>query len=111
MNKRTMLWISGLMLGLGILGGCRSSAMAPSGQNKEPLPQVFVVGDSISMHYGPYLEQFLSGKMRYARKQRNRTKRHNTDFSNPKTAAIRAKFLNISDINSVSPNFILIIFL
>jgi len=56
------------MLGLGILGGCRSSAMAPSGQNKEPLPQVFVVGDSISMHYGPYLEQFLSGKMRYARK-------------------------------------------
>jgi len=33
-----------------------------------PLPQVFVIGDSISMHYGPHLERMLDGVMRYARK-------------------------------------------
>lgn len=32
------------------------------------LPQLFVIGDSISMHYGPYLETMLAGRYRYARK-------------------------------------------
>jgi hypothetical protein len=32
------------------------------------LPELFVIGDSISMHYGPYLQQMLQGKFRYARK-------------------------------------------
>jgi hypothetical protein len=36
-----------------------------------PLPLVFVLGDSISMHYGPYLEARLAGRMRYARKTGN----------------------------------------
>jgi len=30
--------------------------------------KVYVLGDSISMHYGPYLEKFLGGVMNYARK-------------------------------------------
>lgn len=32
-------------------------------------PKLFVIGDSISIQYGPYLEQFLEGKMEYGRKQ------------------------------------------
>jgi lysophospholipase L1-like esterase len=34
-----------------------------------PLPRLFVVGDSISIQYGPFLETFLSGVYRYDRKQ------------------------------------------
>ncbi len=33
-----------------------------------PLPWLHVVGDSISIQYGPYLESFLSGTVRYSRK-------------------------------------------
>ena len=32
-------------------------------------PNIFVIGDSISMHYGPYLEQLLQGTAHYQRKQ------------------------------------------
>jgi len=32
-------------------------------------PSLFVVGDSISIQYGPYLENFLAGRMDYDRKQ------------------------------------------
>lgn len=32
------------------------------------MKKVFVVGDSISMHYGPYLERFLEGRYLYGRK-------------------------------------------
>lgn len=32
-------------------------------------PKVFVIGDSISMHYGPYLEKSLSGFFKYDRKR------------------------------------------
>ncbi len=31
------------------------------------LPRLFVIGDSISMQYGPYLEQYLAGQFSYAR--------------------------------------------
>ena len=30
--------------------------------------KLYVIGDSISMHYGPYLERYVSGSYRYARK-------------------------------------------
>lgn len=33
------------------------------------LPSVYVIGDSISIQYGPYLDQYLKGKASYARKQ------------------------------------------
>ncbi|MBZ0299448.1 MAG: SGNH/GDSL hydrolase family protein [Anaerolineae bacterium] len=33
-----------------------------------PLRRLFVLGDSISIQYGPYLEQFLAGRFQYARK-------------------------------------------
>lgn len=32
------------------------------------LPLVYVIGDSISIQYGPYLEQYLHGRFRYERK-------------------------------------------
>ncbi|NRA38366.1 MAG: SGNH/GDSL hydrolase family protein [Planctomycetes bacterium] len=33
------------------------------------MKSLFVLGDSISIHYGPYLEKNLSGKMLYSRKE------------------------------------------
>ncbi len=32
------------------------------------MKRIYVIGDSISMQYGPYLETYLQGKMSYARK-------------------------------------------
>ena len=32
-------------------------------------PTLFVIGDSISIQYGPYLEQFLHGRLEYSRKE------------------------------------------
>ena len=31
-------------------------------------PRLHIIGDSISLHYGPYLEQYLAGRYAYARK-------------------------------------------
>lgn len=36
---------------------------------RKNIPKVFVVGDSISMHYGPYLEKSLTGFFIYDRKK------------------------------------------
>jgi lysophospholipase L1-like esterase len=36
---------------------------------KQSLPSVFVVGDSISIQYGPYLEKYLEGTVSYDRKR------------------------------------------
>ncbi len=33
------------------------------------MKKVYVIGDSISIHYGPYLEKYLKGFMSYARKE------------------------------------------
>ncbi|MCP5529625.1 MAG: SGNH/GDSL hydrolase family protein [Opitutaceae bacterium] len=33
------------------------------------LPKVYILGDSISIHYGPFLQQHLRGVMDYARKE------------------------------------------
>ena len=35
---------------------------------KQSLPSVFLIGDSISMHYGPYLEKYLEGSIAFERK-------------------------------------------
>lgn len=37
----------------------------------EPLPHVFLIGDSISIHYTPYLKQYLSGIVQLDRKGDN----------------------------------------
>ncbi len=34
-----------------------------------PLPKLFLIGDSISIQYGPYLEKYLEGTVIYERKQ------------------------------------------
>lgn len=36
---------------------------------EQPMKSLFVLGDSISMHYGPYLEEDLRGTFRYDRKR------------------------------------------
>ncbi len=35
----------------------------------KPLPELFLIGDSISIQYGPYLENYLDGIIEYERKQ------------------------------------------
>ena len=35
----------------------------------KPLPKLFVIGDSISIQYGPFLERYLNGIAQYERKQ------------------------------------------
>ena len=42
--------------------------------------QLFVVGDSISMQYGPYLERMVAGEMTYARKQGTENGSHSLDY-------------------------------
>ncbi|MEM9856829.1 MAG: SGNH/GDSL hydrolase family protein [Bacteroidota bacterium] len=42
-------------------------------------PKVFVIGDSISIHYGPYLAQYLGADFQYARKGDNGEALQNLD--------------------------------
>lgn len=32
------------------------------------MKKIFIVGDSISLHYGPFLEQYMKGFLKYGRK-------------------------------------------
>jgi len=45
-----------------------------------PLPKLFVIGDSISIYYGPYLEKYLQGIALYERKQDDGTANNNLDY-------------------------------
>jgi hypothetical protein len=67
---RFVLGIAGLLLALN-----NSTVMSFQDTSASEVPderttgqRLFVVGDSISIQYGPYLEQYLAGEMRYARK-------------------------------------------
>ncbi len=44
------------------------------------LPRLFVLGDSISIQYGPYLEQFVAGRFQYARKEGTELALQNLDM-------------------------------
>ncbi len=46
------------------------------------LPKLFVVGDSISMHYGPFLKDFIADKLIYGRKGEG-AEVGNLDLSSP----------------------------
>ena len=56
------------------------------------LPRLFVIGDSISMHYGPYLERYLAGAFEYRRK---------TGQEPPVTASALARDANGGDSSAV----------
>jgi lysophospholipase L1-like esterase len=45
------------------------------------MQKIFVLGDSISIHYGPYLKQYLNGKMLYSRKGDIRKAEENLDVA------------------------------
>jgi lysophospholipase L1-like esterase len=47
---------------------CASVSPCLRGKLLRMTPSIFVVGDSISMHYGPYLEKYLANQIHYARK-------------------------------------------
>lgn len=44
------------------------------------MKKLFVIGDSISMHYGPYLERYLNGKYAYDRKRAKIGEKSELDF-------------------------------
>jgi len=46
------------------------------------LPRLFVIGDSISLHYDPHLQEAVSGKFSYARK-RDESDGHGTSLDYP----------------------------
>jgi lysophospholipase L1-like esterase len=43
--------------------------MNPDSPEQRSLTKIYVLGDSISIQYGPYLKQYLSGIMDYSRKE------------------------------------------
>ena len=45
------------------------------------LPELYVIGDSISIQYGPYLERFLRGVYRYRRKDGTEAALQNLDIA------------------------------
>lgn len=45
------------------------SILGLTAMERRPLPTLFVIGDSISMQYGPFLEQYVQGKWAYDRKR------------------------------------------
>lgn len=45
-----------------------------------PFPKLFVIGDSISIQYGPFLEKYLQGIALYERKQDDGTANNNLDY-------------------------------
>ena len=47
------------------------------------VPSVFIIGDSISMQYGPYLEAYLQGWCRYLRKTENTHAQEEEDLDVP----------------------------
>jgi len=48
--------------------------------NVKPLPKLFLIGDSISIQYGPYLEEYLQGKIQFERKVDDGSAEKNLDI-------------------------------
>ncbi len=44
------------------------------------MKNLFVIGDSISMHYGPYLESFLKNRFVYDRKRAKAGEKTDLDY-------------------------------
>ena len=120
MDRREILKVLGLLPLASILGADSSamsetdrnafSPMRLSGKNKltGALPELFVLGDSISIHYGLYLQQFVDGIATYGRKQEetiNATK-VGSNGGNSKIVLDYLK-LKFSD-RSFNPDYILI---
>lgn len=57
--------------------------VTPNSPDSPLLPRLFVIGDSISIQYGPYLEKQLTGKMRYNRKRDTATTKALANLDNP----------------------------
>jgi hypothetical protein len=76
-----------------------------SAQIQLSLPSVFVIGDSISMHYGPYLEQFLQGFWEYDRKRDDGLSSANLDNPAGANGGDSGMVLNYLKIRLKDPNF------
>ncbi len=69
---------------------------------RENLPKLFVVGDSISMHYGPYLEKSLSDLFIYDRKRGSENSLDNPEGANGGNSNMVVSYLKELKEN---PNF------
>jgi len=69
---------------------------------KENTPKLFVIGDSISMHYGPLLEKSLTGFFIYDRKRGNESSLDNPNGANGGDSKMVVSYLKELKKN---PNF------
>jgi len=61
---------------------------------KKNLPKVFIIGDSISIHYGPYLEKSLKGYFMYDRKRVSENNLDNPNGANGGDSNMVVLYLN-----------------
>jgi lysophospholipase L1-like esterase len=82
---------------------------APGGAPKSRLPRLFVLGDSISLHYGPYLEELLRGRWHYERKQGRTTDiDQGTGANGGDSAAVLAYLRERRHTGGITANWILL---
>lgn len=71
------------------------------------LPSAFIIGDSISIGYDPYLKKYLNGKFRYSRKQGAKEANWNLDMpmcANGGDSSLVLKYLRGNHIHKEIPN-------
>ncbi|WP_158858162.1 SGNH/GDSL hydrolase family protein [Lunatibacter salilacus] len=76
-----------------------------SAQIQLSLPSVFVIGDSISIQYGPYLEQYLQGVFEYDRKRDDGQSSANLDNPAGANGGDSGMVLDYVKIKLEDPNF------
>lgn len=76
-----------------------------SAQIKLSLPSVFVIGDSISIQYGPYLAQYLQGFWEYDRKRDDGQSSANLDNPAGANGGDSGMVLDYVKIRLQDPNF------
>jgi lysophospholipase L1-like esterase len=70
-----------------------------------PLPKLFVIGDSISIQYGPFLEKYFQGMVQYERKEDDGTAKVNLDVPMGANGGDSRMVLAYLQIKIKDPNF------
>jgi len=69
------------------------------------LPKIFLIGDSISIHYSPYLEMYLKGKAVFDRKKDNGLAENNLDIPQGANGGDSQMVLSYLKIKMNEPDF------
>ena len=71
----------------------------------KPRPKLFVIGDSISIQYGPFLEKYLHGTIQYERKQDDGSAEINLDIPMGANGGDSRMVLSYLQTKVKDPNF------